>query len=59
MLRHAVKKVTRLACLEVLYLMLAALPQITRLEPVLTCGEPVHNPELDGDEAFEQECTET
>jgi hypothetical protein len=58
MLRHAVKKVTRLACLEVLYLMLAALPQINRFKPVLTCGEPVPNPELESYEDFQKECSE-
>ena len=58
MLRYAVKKASRFACLEVLYLMLAALPQINRLEPVLTCGEPVFNPELDSLSDFELECSE-
>ena len=51
--RHAVKKASQLACLEVLYLMLAALPKINRLEPVLTRGE------LEGNEDFQKELSET
>jgi len=56
--RHAVKKASQLACLEVLYLMLAALPQINRLEPVLTCGEAIPYPDLDSLSDFELECSE-